>query len=519
MNPTLPCGLLGDEIRLRQIINNLLSNAVKYTNEGTVELTLDYERSSDASIELHISVRDTGIGIKKEDIDKLFESFTRVDEKRNSNIEGTGLGLNLTKNLVDLMKGQIKVSSVYNHGSVFEVQIPQIIKNWAPVGDFSKRYKEAMLQKDTDSQIVYAPEARLLLVDDVQMNLLVAKGLLKYTGAQVDIAESGQEAIKLVTEQKYDLIFMDHLMPVMDGIECLHKIKEMGNHPNVATPIIILTANAIIGAREEYIKAGFTDYLAKPIREKELQNMLLKYLPEDMVEIRKKESLTRNQKKENSRAGGVTNGAGADNGAVGSGIGNGRMNGAIPETDGVNSGRLENGGYGNRVQAAAGNAWVREADSAGEGWQAAGETGMPQGYAGAVGDGTPQPAELQGAQAAEDTPLGRLAGQTGLDTGRGLRYCMNDTALYMQLLQEYTKTPRGEELNDYFAKEDWRNYRIAVHALKSASLTIGAAELSDQAEALETACKQNDTDYIKTEHEKLLGKYEELKAAIAGCEL
>lgn len=289
INPFMPCGLYGDEVRVRQIINNLLSNAVKYTNEGRVQLNIDYEGKGDAFMVLVITVKDTGIGIKKEDIGRLFESFTRVDEKKNRNIEGTGLGLNLTRNLVEMMNGEISVSSVYGQGSTFQARIQQRIRNHEPIGDFTKRYREQMERENLETELVYAPDARVLVVDDVPMNLLVAKGLLKYTSVMVDTAESGMDALDKIQKDKYDLIFMDHLMPVMDGVECFHRIKKMKNHPNITTPVIILTANAILGARDEYLQAGFADYLSKPIQEKELNTILLKYLPKEKLSLRRLE--------------------------------------------------------------------------------------------------------------------------------------------------------------------------------------------------------------------------------------
>ena len=282
----IPSGLYGDEVRIRQIINNLLSNAVKYTNEGRIELNICLESKTDVSATISITVSDTGIGIRKEDIGKLFESFTRVDEKKNRNIEGTGLGLNLTKSLVELMGGNIRVESVYGKGSTFRVEISQVIRDRAPMGDFSERYQALVSERDQAQEIVYAPEAKVLIVDDVPMNLLVAKGLLKYTAVQVDTADSGKAALERIRATKYDLIFLDHMMPVMDGVECFRRIRGMSDHPNTKTPIIILTANAILGAREEYMKAGFSDYLSKPIQEKALYAMLMKHLPKDKLSLR-----------------------------------------------------------------------------------------------------------------------------------------------------------------------------------------------------------------------------------------
>lgn len=428
LNPSMPCGLYGDEVRVRQIINNLLSNAVKYTNEGEIELHVDYEGKRDAIMMLVITVKDTGIGIKKEDIGRLFENFTRVDEKRNRNIEGTGLGLNLTKNLVEMMGGEISVSSVYGQGSTFQARIQQHIRNHEPIGDFSKRYHEQMERENLETELVYAPDAKVLVVDDVPMNLLVAKGLLKYTAVAVDTAESGMDALDKIQKDKYDLIFMDHLMPVMDGVECFHRMKEMENHPNITTPVVILTANAILGAREEYMQAGFADYLSKPIQEKELNAVLLRYLPPEKLSLRRLEDTQKET---------------AD----------------IQNTESAH---------------AAGKAQAKE-----------------------------------GVQSATEEVKG-LAAIPGLDISTGLSYCMDDMNFYHEMIGEYLKNDKHAALEEFLAKEDWENYRITVHALKSTSLTIGAVELSAQAKELEMAAKTKDLDYIRAHHGELMEKYKEL---------
>ena len=283
VNENLPSWLYGDEVRIRQIINNFLSNAVKYTKQGKVTFSLDYEQKSGEQILLIISVADTGIGIKEEDLGKLFTSFTRIEEKRNRNIEGTGLGLNLTKNLVDLMGGEVLVESTYGKGSCFTARIPQKIVDATPMGDFSRRYKQYLRSSDDDSLSFWAPEAKILVVDDVEMNLKVVKGLLKETKIQIDTADSGRQCLERVKTTHYDVIFLDHMMPEMDGIETLQNMKLLTDNLNAETPVIMLTANAIVGAKEEYIQAGFTDYLTKPIQETELLEMLLKYLPEELV--------------------------------------------------------------------------------------------------------------------------------------------------------------------------------------------------------------------------------------------
>ena len=285
VNENLPSWLYGDEVRIRQIINNFLSNAVKYTKQGKVTFCLDYEQKSDEQIQLVISVADTGIGIREEDLGKLFTSFTRIEEKRNRNIEGTGLGLNLTKNLVDLMGGEVLVESTYGRGSCFTARIPQKIVDATPMGDFSRRYQQYLSSSDDDTLSFSAPQAKILVVDDVEMNLKVIKGLLKETQIQIDTAASGRQCLERVKTTRYDVIFLDHMMPEMDGIETLQNMKLLKDNLNREVPVIMLTANAIVGAKEEYIQAGFTDYLTKPIQETELLAMLVKYLPEEHMEV------------------------------------------------------------------------------------------------------------------------------------------------------------------------------------------------------------------------------------------
>ena len=283
VNENLPAWLYGDEVRIRQIINNFLSNAVKYTKEGKITFCLDYEKKSDDQIQLVISVTDTGIGIKEEDLGKLFESFTRIEEKRNRNIEGTGLGLNLTKNLVDLMGGEISVDSTYGKGSCFTAKIPQKIVDAKPMGDFGKRYQQYLNTSDGNTLSFVASEAKILVVDDVEMNLKVVEGLLKETKIQIDTAVSGRECLECVKRKQYDIVFLDHMMPEMDGIETLQNMRLLSDNPNREIPVIMLTANAIVGAKEEYMAVGFTDYLTKPIQETQILEMLLKYLPGELI--------------------------------------------------------------------------------------------------------------------------------------------------------------------------------------------------------------------------------------------
>ena len=281
----IPSVLYGDEVRVRQIINNFLSNAVKYTKEGQVFLRLGFEKTAEAQLLLKIEVEDSGIGIKESDMERLFMSFTRIDEQNNRNIQGTGLGLNLTKNLVELMGGKIEVQSEYGKGSVFTATIPQQIINSEPMGDFAEKYQQFIRSTELSNHVVLAPKAKILVVDDVEMNLKVAQSYIRQTGAKVDLASSGAACLYMIYREKYDIIFLDHMMPEMDGVETLKAMKQVNDHLNVDTPVIALTANAILGAKESYVEEGFTDYLSKPIVEKELMNLLRNYLPSERIEL------------------------------------------------------------------------------------------------------------------------------------------------------------------------------------------------------------------------------------------
>lgn len=287
VNPKTPSLLSGDEVRLRQIINNLLSNAIKYTPSGTVDLLVDFktlpEENSNKRIELVVIVADTGIGIRSDDRGKLFQSFERIDLDRNRNIEGTGLGLNLTKKLVEMMNGRVLVKSVYGSGSVFEVHVPQPVIGDAVIGNFMERHKE-FISFNSGVKKFKAKNARLLVVDDVSMNLKVVCGLLKETEIKVDTATNGEDALALVEENHYDLILLDHMMPVMDGIETLQCMKDIKSFDIKKTPVVMLTANAVVGAKDAYIQAGFTDYITKPIREEVLLTTVKKLLPPELID-------------------------------------------------------------------------------------------------------------------------------------------------------------------------------------------------------------------------------------------
>ena len=283
ISSSMPSILYGDEIRIKQIITNILTNAVKYTEKGGVTLNVTSRPIDNEKILLCVSVSDTGIGIKEEDIQKLYSAFERIEEKRNRSIEGTGLGMNITQKLLALMNSKLYVESTYGKGSTFGFQVEQKIINSEPIGDFQEDYRNSLSQRSEYHEKFTAPDANILVVDDTVMNLTVVKGLLKQTKIKIDTAESGEKCLEDVKKKKYDVIFLDHRMPGMDGIETLQAMKAMTENINQDTPIISLTANAISGAREQYIAVGFQDYLTKPINSVQLENMLIKYLPPSKV--------------------------------------------------------------------------------------------------------------------------------------------------------------------------------------------------------------------------------------------
>ena len=284
---TIPDRLIGDKIHVQQIITNLLSNAVKYTEQGSIRLAVRSEagpRKTGTRTTLVIQVKDTGIGIHQEDIDRLFEKFQRMDLEKTGTVEGTGLGLAITQKLLSMMHGDIHVESAYGEGSEFTVRIPQRIAGGGPVGEFRMSFVNDFTASQPYSAAFRAPKAQILIVDDTRMNLTVAIGLLSKTRMKIDTATSGEGALEMTRSAAYDLILMDQRMPGMDGLETMRRIREQENGLNRETPVICMTADAVQGARERYLAEGFTDYISKPIDSKELELMMKKYLPPAKVE-------------------------------------------------------------------------------------------------------------------------------------------------------------------------------------------------------------------------------------------
>ncbi|MCR4892515.1 MAG: response regulator [Lachnospiraceae bacterium] len=405
----IPRFLKGDEVRVKQIITNILTNAVKYTEKGSITFRIGYERIEGAADELllKVEVEDTGIGIKPEDMGRLFSEFERIEEKRNRKIEGTGLGMSITKSLLEMMDSRLEVSSEYGKGSVFGFSLRQGIIDDKPLGDFEASYKERVKDLASYREKFRAPSARILLIDDNTMNLVVFKSLVKQTQVLTDTGESGDECIALTSSTKYDIIFLDHMMPGKDGIETLSEIRADEKNPNRETTVICLTANAIAGAREEYLGAGFDDYLTKPIDPDKLEEMMIHYLPEDKVEIVSEEDLS-----------------------------------DAEDREAVHRERL------------------------------------------------------------------KILDESPIDTELGIKNNAGAENYYMVLKLFYDSLEeKRKELDDLYSKEDFKNYTIQVHALKSSARVIGALDLGDKAEALEKAGKNADFGYIREHHGDFVRAY------------
>ena len=435
VDPTIPDALMGDEVRIRQIYTNILNNAVKYTDKGFVKFSLKGEKQDEGNIILTASVQDTGIGIKAEDQDKLFTKFERLEMEHNSTVEGTGLGLSITRKLLDMMDGTIDVKSEYGKGSTFTVKIPQKIVSDEPVGDFQARFEATLMAAGPYRETFRAPGARILIVDDTKINLTVAVNLLKNTKMKIDTTTSGMQAIEMADETKYDLILMDQRMPEMDGTETLHSIRASETGASRDVPVICLTADAVMGARERYLAEGFSDYLTKPINSTALEKMLMKYLPQDKVRH------------------------------------------------------------------------VREAVNPSE-ENASSED--PSSAKAPAGDDIP---ELRAVEEPEGFATLRAS---GIEPKTGLSYCQNDEIFYREILLEYAngRKEKAERLTKNFEEENWHDYAIDAHSLKSTSKTIGATDLAEIAAKLEKSASQENPDVSREAHDEMMKEYEAVTNAI-----
>ena len=287
VDQAMPSQLYGDEVRIKQILINVLNNAVKYTSEGSVTLSIQCKSQENGQAQISYSVTDTGMGIKKENIPFLFSAFKRVDEEKNRYIEGTGLGLSIVKQLVELMDGEISVNSVYTKGSTFMITLPQGIVGKEELGELNLEERHTSNARQHYKQSFEAPKARILIVDDNETNLMVAEKLLRDTKVTIDTVDSGVECLNKTLQNRYDVIFMDHLMPGMDGIECLHEIRKQTGGLNQNTPVVALTANAGGENQALYRREGFDGYLLKPVSGVQLEAELLRHLPGELVNMTK----------------------------------------------------------------------------------------------------------------------------------------------------------------------------------------------------------------------------------------
>ena len=419
IDENLPRQLSGDLVRLMQIYNNLISNAVKYTMEGFVEIHIGWEKTGDSTGIVETAIRDSGIGMREEDVRRISESFSRFDPHRTRNVQGVGLGLSIVTRLLRLMGSSLQIESEYGKGSVFSFRLEQTIIDKMPIGKFAP-VNTNMLMMSYQEEDFTAPAARILAVDDNVMNLELFSRILGDTEVMIDTANNGMEALALLEKNSYHIVFMDHMMPVMDGMEALKKIREKGLCKN--TPVIALTANAVAGEKREYLNAGFDDYLAKPIVGRLLKSMIRMRLPKEMI---------------NEKSAGVR-------------------------------------GTRNNVYT----------------------------------DGSENVSAESKRQGTEYSLLEKLDGL--LDTAMGMEYCCGSEEFYQDMLSTYIESQKSDSITEVYEKEDWENYRILVHALKSTSLSIGAVRLSEQAKALEEAAKEKNIEYIRDCHESMMISYRNL---------
>ena len=403
IDESIPSRLFGDDVRISQVIMNLLTNAVKYTESGSVTLRVKNKGIKDGDVKLRFDVIDTGIGIKEEDLDKLFQSFERIEEKRNRHIEGTGLGISIVCKLLSMMNSKLEVESKYAIGSTFGFDLSLRVVDPEPIGKFDEK-KKSYSAKQVETKHLSAPDAKVIVTDDNGMNLKVAGNFLKLFGITPVTCTSGKETIELLKKNKFDLILLDHMMPQMDGIETLKVLKDE-NLLNGAA-VIALTANAVVGAEEQYLNAGFDGYLSKPIMIDDIENTLKKYLPAGVIE----------------------------------------------------------------------------------------------GMAAKDEEKTGMPLSLEKARSA------------GLNVDAGIGYACGEEEFYLELLSDYAESAADKcsELSSYFDNNDLKNYEILVHSLKSASRTIGADDIADQAKALEDASRNGDMDFVKEHHGAFIKCFKEL---------
>lgn len=475
IDSSLPKSLYGDDVRLRQVITNILTNAVKYTHKGSVTLSMVGEEADADTLKLRVKVTDTGIGIHAEDIDKLFLSFQRLDEEKNRNIEGTGLGISIVQKLLDMMGSKLEVKSEYGKGSVFSFTIRQKIIDKTPLGDYNEHHTKIHEAK-AEKLYLTAEGAKILAVDDNDMNLKVISGLLKRNKVYPDVAESGMQGIELAKQKNYDIIFLDNMMPVMNGIETFHKMRRE-RILTEKTKVIMLTASAIAGMREIYLSEGFDDYLSKPIDVSELEKMLEKYLPSEIVKF---EAADPKKAIKTTKAEDKPEQVTEPKPVV-------EEPKQIEEPEKV----AEPEPIVDELEKV-----IEEAEAVVESDDIEEET---------VGEDEFSKKERE--QFAEMCP------DINLDVA--LQYSMDSKDFVVQMLTTFTDGgKKADKIQEKFDAQDWKNYQILVHALKSNSLSIGAEALSEAARKLEFAAKNGEIEEILSNHAALMADYAKVREEI-----
>lgn len=465
IDDSIPNTLYGDEVRIKQILINVLGNAVKYTKKGKIVLKIRWKRLGGIAI-LTIAVSDTGQGIRKENLDQIFGRFKRVEMQTNRQIEGTGLGLSITKGLLDRMGGTISVDSVYGRGSTFTITIPQKIIAERPVYGESKVQagKNTEKQKSFNAALTF-PGANVLVVDDSAMNLKVAKGLMSPYKMNVECVDGARGCLESVAKKRYDLILLDHMMPEMDGVETLWRMRE---DPSFDTPVVALTANAVNGARKSYLDWGFMDYISKPIHMDALEMILKKYLGSFMH----KEAAEATEKETTEKR------------AAGKEV-------ASAEKVTFEAGRAEK---------AEEQSSVAELEST--------EIEAPE----------KEMAEMLSEPATQEADTKELLppDEMVFNIAQGMEYAVDSEEFYIETLEIYLEETSESAmlLREYLETENMKDYEVIVHALKSNSRLVGAVSTSELALELEQQSKNGNLEFVQAHHEELMQRLELAKRYI-----
>lgn len=450
IDSSLPAKLVGDSVRIRQVVINLVNNAIKFTDVGFVRLKVSTSKIDSDNIRLKIAVQDSGTGIKDEDKDKLFDSFSQADLKKNHSKEGTGLGLSITKQLIELMNGTLSLESTYGKGSTFTIEIPQKVVDWKRADEVDYSFKNDV------ENLFTCPEARILLAEDNEINVKVAQGLFEPLGFSMDVATNGLDALKHVSEQRYDLIFMDHMMPVMDGIEATEIIRSKEEEDSYygQVPIVALTADAVMGAKEKFQAAGMNDFISKPINMKEVYIALRRWLPAELIVENSDDSSTK-----------VYNS-------------NETKDLELVPSDGTIDTVVE-------------------------------DTPMEVVSKEIVPD-------LILAEIDEEEDNKKMSELGALDRSVGIQYCGTEE-LYESVLEDFYRLidTKSEKIENLLHDGDIRNYTIEVHALKSTARMIGATEMSELAFEMEQAGNANDLDKINANTGRLMTMYRAYKETLS----